>query len=409
MLLTRTVLRRAVLSSATSTSSTSSLISSTAYIRSSSSSSYEQYTSYYIPLSRNTIIAPSLTETDTTDTPVTMRSPTSTMMINSTFLPSLTEDPTSWKGQSLVSVTQITPRGFELLVKIATQMKDIVLQEGGDDRFKHKLLATVFYEASTRTSCSFQAAMQRLGGKILHVDGQGNSSAGKKKESLEDTIRCLECYVDAVVLRHPVTGSVPAVYHSGLTKPLVNAGDGIGEHPTQALLDTFTIWDELKSDPKLVVFLGDLKHGRTVHSLAKLLAQLRPDSDLILRFCSPTSLSVPSEVLDYCDRHGVRYEQYDELTGACCEGAQVLYVTRIQKERFESEEEYNSLKGSYVVDTTVMDQLPHDMIVLHPLPRVDEICPDVDADPRAAYFRQMENGMYVRMALLALLLGKPDP
>lgn len=207
--------------------------------------------------------------------------------------PTLTDDPASWGKKSLLSVTQITPAGFDLVVKVAQRMRDIVRTNGGDDRLKHKLLATVFYEASTRTSGSFQAAMMRLGGKFLHVDGQGNSSAAKKKESLEDTIRCLECYVDVVVLRHPLTGSVPKVAMS-TTKPLLNAGDGIGEHPTQALLDSFTIWDELKTDPKIVVFLGDLKHGRTVHSLARLLVQLRPQSDLTLRFCAPRGLEVPS-------------------------------------------------------------------------------------------------------------------
>jgi len=319
----------------------------------------------------------------------------------------LTEDAKSWVGQSLVSVSQITPKGFDFLVKVAQQMRDIVRSEGGDDRLKHKVLATVFYEASTRTSCSFQAAMMRLGGKFLHVDGQGNSSAAKKKETLSDTIRCIECYADAIVLRHPVMGSVPKVVQA-TTKPILNAGDGIGEHPTQALLDSFTIWDELKEDPKIVVLLGDLKHGRTVHSLAKLLSQLRPNSDLILRFCSPSSLLVPEYIIEYCKGNGVTTEVCDDLTEAC-KGAQVLYVTRIQKERFETEEAYESVKGSYVVDKEFMASAPEDMIVLHPLPRVDEIATDVDPDPRAAYFRQMENGMFVRMALLALVMGKATP
>jgi aspartate carbamoyltransferase len=280
---------------------------------------YQRYQSYYIPLSRY---------------------PLGKMAASD--LPTLTEDPASWNGSSLLSVTQITPAGFEMVVKIAQEMRHIVKTQGGDDRLKHKLLATTFYEASTRTSGSFQAAMMRLGGKFLHVDGQGNSSAAKKKESLEDTIRCLECYVDVVVLRHPVTGSVANV-GKATTKPLLNAGDGIGEHPTQALLDTFTIWDELKADPKVVVFLGDLKHGRTVHSLAKLLAQLRPQSDLMLRFCSPTCLQVPDEVKEYCDSHGVKYELFEDASEAC-NGAQVLYVTRVQRERFESEEAYEKVQ-----------------------------------------------------------------
>eukprot|EP00980_Cylindrotheca_fusiformis_P026159 scaffold15472_cov117-Cylindrotheca_fusiformis.AAC.23 len=320
--------------------------------------------------------------------------------------PTLTHETASWKGNSLMSVTQITPQGFDMVIKVAQRMQGIVREKGGDDRLKHKLLATVFYEASTRTSGSFQAAMMRLGGKFLHVDGQGNSSAAKKKETLADTIRCIGCYADAVVLRHPVTGSVPEVSKL-ITKPLLNAGDGIGEHPTQALLDTFTIWDELKKDPKVVVFLGDLKHGRTVHSLARLLAQVRPRSDMVLRFCSPRGLEVPKKVKDYCEKYGVQHETYDDMKKAC-DGAQVLYVTRIQRERFESKEAYDAVKGSYVVDRAFMETAPSDMIVLHPLPRIDEISTDVDNDPRAAYFRQMENGMFVRMALLALIMGKAD-
>lgn len=263
-----------------------------------------------------------------------------------TEFPILTEDVNSWKGNSLMSATQVTSGGFERVVDGAKSMRKIVKEKGGDDRLKNKILATVFYEASTRTSGSFQAAMMRLGGKFLHVDGQGNSSAAKKKESLSDTIRCLECYVDVVVLRHPATGSVPKVAKIA-AKPMLNCGDGIGEHPTQALLDAFTIWDELKGDPKVVVFLGDLKHGRTVHSLARLLAQLRPNSDLVLRFCSPPGLEVPSKVEEYCEKHGVKHETYDDLKNAC-QGAQVLYVTRIQRERFESEEAYEKVKVSVI-------------------------------------------------------------
>lgn len=316
----------------------------------------------------------------------------------------LTSDPRSWTGKSLVSVNQISQDGFDLLVKITQQMRVIVRSEGGDNRLKNKLLATIFYEASTRTSCSFQAAMMRLGGKFIHVDGKGNTSAAKKNESLEDTIRCLECYVDCIVLRHPQAG-ISKQIADATHKPVLNAGDGVGEHPTQALLDSFTIWDELKEDPSVVVFLGDLKHGRTVHSLAKLLSQLRPNSELELRFCSPASLMVPESVLDYCKANGVKCEIFEDVVEAC-NNAQVLYVTRIQKERFENDMAYENVKGSYIVDATLMKNVPKNMIVMHPLPRVDEISTAVDTDPRAAYFRQMENGMYVRMALLALVFGK---
>jgi carbamoyl-phosphate synthase/aspartate carbamoyltransferase/dihydroorotase len=291
-------------------------------------------------------------------------------------------------------------------------MKTLVRTQGGDDRLAHYVLATVFYEASTRTSCSFQAAMQRLGGSIIHVDGKGNSSASKKGETLSDTIRCLECYVDATVLRHPVTGSVGEVVET-VTKPVLNAGDGTGEHPTQALLDLFTICDELnyklddtkqQQEPLTVVLLGDLKHGRTVHSLAKLLA--RSSMPVKLRYCSPESLPMPDYIQDYVSGYpNVSQESCCNLVEAT-KGANILYVTRVQKERFANEAAYEEVKGSYVVDASLMKNAPAKMIVMHPLPRVDEISTDIDSDPRAAYFRQMENGMFVRMALLALVLGK---
>jgi aspartate carbamoyltransferase len=355
-------------------------------------------------------------------------------------LATLTEDPSSWKGASLLSVTQLTARGLQLLLRLSQEMCQLVTKEGGggDDRLRHCVLATVFYEASTRTACSFQAAMQRLGGSHIHVDGSpgANTSAGKKGESLEDTIRCLQCYSDVTVLRHPTQGSVGRVIQMTPQKPILNAGDGIGEHPTQALLDVYTIYNELKlyetkrdresQDPSCrrnslppltVVLLGDLKHGRTVHSLVKLLATASTsrgilwDEQLVLRYCSPEALQMPRGIQEYCTEHGdhrVIQETYTDL-GQACQGANVLYVTRVQRERFATEQDYQACHASsYVVNAEMMKNCnaPADMIVLHPLPRVDEIDTNVDDDPRAAYFRQMANGMYVRMAILALVLGK---
>lgn len=266
----------------------------------------------------------------------------------------------------------------------------------------------------------------RLGGTFIHVDGGkgGNTSASKKGETLEDTIRCLECYTDVTVLRHPTTGSVQRVALGGGTvKPVINAGDGVGEHPTQALLDAFTIWDELglsldvaDGDSKnekthkgqlIIVMLGDLKHGRTVHSLAKLLARSSIKHELVLRYCAPPSLEMPSHVKEYVEKFpNAKQEEYTDMREAV-KGANVLYVTRVQKERFENVEDYEKVKGAYVVDTSLMKSAPSGMIVMHPLPRVDEIATEVDSDPRACYFRQMENGMFVRMAILALILGTP--
>lgn len=327
----------------------------------------------------------------------------------SSLVDTLTSDPSTWKDASLLSVRQITPSGLSLLLRVSEQMKDLVRNKGGDDRLAHRVLATVFYEASTRTTSSFQAAMLRLGGRVIHVDGQGNSSA-KKGETLFDTIRCLECYADATVLRHPITGIVGQVA-ANATKPILNAGDGTGEHPTQALFDLFTICDELNytiddssSEPLTVVLLGDLKHGRTVHSLAKLLARSR--IKITLRYCCPDSLQMPPSVQEYVSSYTNAFQHTIPDLKQAVQGANALYVTRVQQERFESEEAYNTVKGSYIINADFMKNAPQNMIVMHPLPRVDEIATDMDSDPRAAYFRQMENGMFVRMALLALIMGK---
>lgn len=349
----------------------------------------------------------------------------------SSLVDNLTNDPKSWSNSSLISVTQITPSGLDLLYQTTTSMRNLVKSgEGGTDKHKHRILSSVFYEASTRTSCSFQTAMLRLGGTFIHVDAgsSGNTSASKKGETLSDTIKCLQCYTDVTVLRHAVKGNVgDIVMNGGLEKPVINAGDGVGEHPTQALLDLFTIVDELDmldggnnyEESLVVVLLGDLKHGRTVHSLAKLLARSQQGflkRKLILRYFSPPTLKMPQYVKDYVDEYAKHAdgnivqeeyeEQGDETISQVLNQANVLYVTRVQKERFESEEEYMKVKGAYIVNNSFMDLAPSKMIVLHPLPRVDEIATEVDSDPRAAYFRQMENGLYVRMAILDLILSK---
>jgi len=251
---------------------------------------------------------------------------------------------------------------------------------------------------------------------------------------LSDTLKCLECYSDVIVLRHPQIGAARNVVQKDtLKKPLLNAGDGAGEHPTQALLDLFTIYDELKipfssptppppqsivdtsesaSEHLNIVLLGDLKHGRTVHSLAKLLARCVASpkmKSITLRYCSPPSLQMPDQVKNYVKNYPntiIReQEDYTDLKEAI-KGANILYVTRVQKERFQNLEDYEAVKDYYVVNTEILQDAPSNMVIMHPLPRVNEIDEEVDKDPRAAYFRQMENGMYVRMALLALVLGK---
>lgn len=298
------------------------------------------------------------------------------------------------------------------LCQKALEMKTLVAQRGGDNRLEHRVLASVFYEPSTRTSCSFNAAMLRLGGKVMSLNQE--TSSVKKGESLEDTIQTMACYCDAIVLRHPQKGSaqLAAQYSS---KPVINAGDGSGEHPTQALLDVFTIFSELgrvgnfspilsHTSPSVlqraemrVTMLGDLKNGRTVHSLTHLLSLF---TGIHIEYVSPIeSLNMPQEIVEELNVKGIPQTQGRTLDEAIVD-ADVLYVTRIQKERFESEEEYMEVCGSYCVDSAIMKKAKTNMIVMHPLPRLKEIATEVDADPRAKYFRQMENGMYMRMAIL---------
>ncbi|EOD31794.1 hypothetical protein EMIHUDRAFT_53510, partial [Emiliania huxleyi CCMP1516] len=292
----------------------------------------------------------------------------------------------------------------------AAAMKRMVAAKGGSDVLRGRVLANVFYEPSTRTMCSFDAAMKRLGGQVVSVSE--STSSAKKGETLEDTVRCLECYCDAMVLRHPQVGTA-ARAAAAARKPILNAGDGVGEHPTQALLDLFTVataWAETGAAPpdvlaclagKQLTLLGDLKHGRTTHSLALLCSRLAAPPSLVL--VSPPELRMPQAVCDKLRARGVAVEETDALRQVLPQ-TDVLYVTRVQRERFATEEAYRAVAGSYVVDKALMEAAPPRCVVLHPLPRVDEISTDFDADPRARYFEQMENGMYVRMALLALVL-----
>lgn len=226
-------------------------------------------------------------------------------------------------------------------------------------------------------------------------------SSAKKGESLEDSVQVMSSYCDVVVIRHPQPGAVQkAAEHC--RKPVINAGDGVGEHPTQALLDVFTIREEIGTVNRLTVtMVGDLKNGRTVHSLAKLLCLY----DVTLRYVSPAALSMPESIKEYVRKKGIHQEEFSSLTDALPD-TDVLYVTRIQRERFESQEEYEKVFGSYVITPQILTEAKEKMVVMHPLPRVNEISVEVDSDPRAAYFRQAEYGMYIRMALLALVLVK---
>jgi len=305
-----------------------------------------------------------------------------------------------WYGKDIVSVKQFSRADLEYIFGVAHEMRVMVERVGTFDLLKGKILASIFYEPSTRTSSSFIAAMERLGGNVININEVRYSSVAKG-ESLPDTIKTLECYADVIVLRHPELGSAAKAAEAA-HKPVINAGDGVGEHPTQALLDAFTIREELgRMDDLTVTMLGDLKYGRTVHSLSRLLSLYNAR----LNYVSPEVLTMPSEIIAELDAKGMRQAEHRTLDKVLPE-TDVLYVTRVQRERFESEAIYESVKGAYVLDKAVMTAAKSKMIVMHPLPRVTEISPDFDDDPRAAYFRQMEYGLYVRMALLAMVLGK---
>ncbi len=305
-----------------------------------------------------------------------------------------------WYGKDIISVRQFGREDLEYIFGVAHEMRGMVERIGTFDLLKGKILANLFYEPSTRTSSSFTAAMERLGGSVIPINEVKYSSVSKG-ESLPDTVRTLECYADVIVLRHPETGSA-AIAAKAARKPVINAGDGIGEHPTQALLDLFTIREELgQVEGITVTMLGDLKYGRTVHSLSRLLTLF----GVKLNYVSPEILRMPEDVKTEVAGKGIRQNEYGSLDKVLPE-TDVLYVTRVQKERFEDPADYEKVKGAYVIDPAVMKSAKKKMIVMHPLPRVTEISMDFDEDPRAAYFRQMEYGLYVRMALLAMVLGK---
>lgn len=306
-----------------------------------------------------------------------------------------------WAGRHILSVSQFGRHDLHKLFEVAQEMRTMVSRVGHYDLLRGKVMASLFYEPSTRTSCSFQAAMQRLGGTVLNIQDVSNSSISKG-ETLSDTIQTLSCYSDIIVLRHPDVGSAQeAAAVSRL--PILNAGDGIGEHPTQALLDVFTIREELGTVNGLTVtFVGDLKNGRTVHSLARVLAEY----SVRVRYVSPETLRVPSELLEELASRGIEQKEYKELNDEVMRETDVLYVTRVQQERFDNEEEYERAKGAYMITPKTLTKAKENMVVMHPLPRNGEISQDVDSDPRAVYFRQMEHGIYVRMALLAMVLGK---
>jgi len=295
----------------------------------------------------------------------------------------------------VVGAKQFDRPTLERLFESAERMEHVV-REGGTNRYAGKILTTLFFEASTRTRLSFESAMHRLGGRVITTENAAQFSSTIKGETLEDTIRVVSGYCDLIVMRHTEIGAAERAL-SVATVPVINAGDGAGEHPTQALLDIYSIHKELgRIDGICIAMIGDLAYGRTVHSLSYLLTNYK---DVHIHYVAPENVKIPAEVKRYLEEKGVSYEESTDLIQAAAT-ADVVYQTRIQKERFLSLEDYEKAYGKYVIDAAVLEVMRKDAIVLHPLPRAGEIDPAVDHDPRAAYFRQAQNGLYIRMALI---------
>lgn len=302
-------------------------------------------------------------------------------------------------GSDLISIVDLSRKATFQVLERAREMVPLARGEAVDERLRGKILATLFFEPSTRTRLSFESAIQRLGGRVLGF-GVVEASSVAKGETLADTVRMVESYADAIVLRHPQEGAARLAAEFA-QKPVINAGDGAGQHPTQTLLDLFTIWDEKGAiEGNRVVLLGDLKYGRTVHSLAYALALHGAE----LTFVAPTTLAMPREITDRVRELGGDPKATEDLMEALRD-ADVLYATRIQKERFPDAQEYQKVAGSYQIDLRVLREAKKSLSVMHPLPRMNEIAPEVDRTPHALYFKQAFNGVPVRMALLDLILG----
>jgi aspartate carbamoyltransferase catalytic subunit len=298
----------------------------------------------------------------------------------------------------IVEVGQFEREWVESLFERADRMRTV---RAGDGLLTGSILATLFYEPSTRTRLSFESAMLRLDGQVISTENAREFSSAIKGETVEDTVRIVAGYADGIVIRHFEQGAA-ARAAAVSPVPIINGGDGPGEHPTQALLDLYTIHHELGTfDGLTIALVGDLRYGRTARSLALLLSRMKGTRVL---FVAPPAVPMGGDVKSYLDAHGVEWQDVQDLRAAVAE-SDVVYQTRIQRERFATSEEALAAEGHYVITAETMAQMRPDAILLHPLPRVGEIAPEVDADPRAAYFRQAKNGVFVRMALLHELLG----
>lgn len=305
----------------------------------------------------------------------------------------------NFQNMDVVSIRDFNREQIEDILRLSREMLPYARGEKVTRMLEGRILGNLFFEPSTRTRLSFESAANRLGAKVIDVS-QVSTTSIAKGETLADTIRMVEAYSDLIVLRHPHEGAARLAAHFS-TKPVINAGDGAGSHPTQTLLDLFTIQQEKGSiDGMNVVILGDLKYGRTVHSLAEALTLFGAK----LTFVAPAALQMPVETVNHVKSMGGSITCTTDINEVISE-ADVLYVTRIQRERFPDPAEYEKVAGMYRIDIDTLREAKKDLIVMHPLPRIDEIAPEVDSTPHARYFQQAFNGIPVRMALLAALLG----
>ena len=304
------------------------------------------------------------------------------------------------KGKDIINTAQFSPQELNLIMNTAANFEKQVKDGEVIRNMEGQVVATLFFEPSTRTRLSFETAANRLGARVITVANPASSSVAKG-ESLADTIRTVDGYADVVIMRHPMKGSAQIAADNAV-HPFINAGDGSGQHPTQALLDIYSIRKEKGAlGGHTVAFVGDLKYGRTVHSLGYFMALYRNK----MIFVSPKALRMPEEITADLRSRGAEIEETEDLREALAV-SDIVYVTRIQRERFEDPAEYEKLKGSYIINRALIDQAKKGITILHPLPRVDEISTDVDEYEGAAYFRQAHNGLYIRMALLVLVSGR---
>lgn len=305
-----------------------------------------------------------------------------------------------FKGIDILSTEQFSKEDILHICDVAKSFEPVAQKKETSDILKGCVMASLFYEPSTRTRSSFETAMARLGGRTVTVIGEADSSLSKG-ETLYDTGKMMEAYADVIVMRHKIVGSVAEMAH-GASVPVINAGDGHGQHPTQALLDMYTILKEKgRIDGLKIVMAGDLKYGRTVHSLLLLLRHF----NVKLVFASPAALKMPAEYEEFLRQKNIPFEVTENF-GEAIVGADVLYTTRVQRERFDDLKEYERLKLAFAVNRAFIEEFNPDITIMHPLPRVGEVSMDVDDLPGAAYFRQAANAVPVRMALLAMVMGR---